>query len=119
MGRLPAGPFWGGMTSVEELRIPSRDFHGMGVRVLSQKTRLWSDFWMNAKSGVLAPGVEGSFEDGEGVFVAQEMEGDQGVLVRGVWDNISVTTCRWQQATSRDGGLNWSTNWTMDWVRTA
>jgi hypothetical protein len=108
----------GGMASVEELRIPARDFNGMGLRVLDRENQVWSDFWMNAKVGtLLAPGVKGYFQEGRGVFVAEEMDGNQAVLVRGVWDNISATTCRWQQSVSSDGGKHWQTNWSMDWVR--
>lgn len=107
-----------GMASVEELRIPARDFSGMGLRVLDREKCVWSDFWMNAKKGtLLTPGVEGYFQDGEGVFISEEFDGEHAVQVRGVWDNISPTTCRWQQATSNDGGETWRTNWAMDWER--
>ena len=109
-----------GTVSVEELRIPSRDFSGMGLRVLNKEKQAWTDFWVNAKKGILlAPGVEGNFQDGRGVFVSEEKDGQETIQVRGVWDNISATTCRWQQATSRDGGKHWETNWLMDWERMA
>lgn len=107
-----------GMVSVEELRIPARDFSGMGLRVLNKDKQVWSDFWMNTRNGILlTPGVEGAFHDGRGVFVSSQADGAQTILVRGVWDNISAVTCRWQQATSRDGGQSWQTNWEMDWQR--
>ena len=109
-----------GMASIEELRIPARNFSGMGLRLLDKDKQLWSDFWVNAKSGtLLAPGVEGYFQEGRGVFVSKDMDGEQAIQVRGTWDNISLTTCRWEQATSRDGGKSWQTDWLMDWVRTA
>ena len=108
----------GGAASIEELRIPSRDFHGMGLRLLNRERRVWSDFWMNAKSGVLlTPATEGYFDRGEGIFVAQELDGDQVTLVRGTWDQITPTSCRWHQATSRDGGAAWTPNWVMEWQR--
>ena len=109
-----------GIVSVEELRIPARDFSGMGLRVLNKEKQVWSDFWMNAKNGLLlTPGVEGGFKDGRGEFVASQADGEETILVRGVWDNISGAACRWQQATSRDGGQHWQTNWVMDWQRAA
>ena len=108
-----------GMISVEELRIPARDFSGMGLRVLNKEKQVWTDFWANAKRGVLTSGVEGGFHDGRGVFIEESMEGEQTVQTRGVWDNITATTCRWEQATSRDGGATWQTNWSMDWTRVA
>ncbi len=107
-----------GTVSVEELRIPARDFSGMGLRTLNKEKHAWSDVWMNAKNGILiTPGVEGYFENGEGVFITEERDGEQTILVRGAWDNISPATCRWQQATSSDGGKSWLTNWVMDWKR--
>src|SRR5262245_1362760 len=45
----------GGIASIEELRIPARDFAGLGLRLLDVKQRLWCDFWVNARSGVLTP----------------------------------------------------------------
>lgn len=111
-----------GTVSVEELRIPARNFSGMGLRLLDKQKQVWTDFWVNAKSGAfLAPGVEGGFQDGVGVFISQDVEGDRSVQTsvqtRGMWDNISATTCRWQQATSHDGGQSWQNNWSMEWTR--
>ena len=69
------------------------------------------------------PGMPGSFEEGgadarEGRSFADETD-EQGksMLVRGVWDRITATGCRWHQAVSRDGGRSWETHWLMDWRR--
>ena len=52
-----------GMASIEELRIPARNFSGMGLRTFDSKKQLWSDFWMDAQNGILlSPGVEGFFK---------------------------------------------------------
>lgn len=107
-----------GVGSVEELRIPARNFAGMGLRLLELDRKIWSDFWVNAKSGVLTtPGMTGLFQNGEGVFEADEMDGDQPIKVRGVWDRITPAGHRWHQAISHDSGKTWQVNWTMDWVR--
>ena len=34
----------GGIASIEELRIPARNFSGMGLRLLDSEKKLWSDF---------------------------------------------------------------------------
>lgn len=92
----------------------------MSLRLLNQKTQVWSDFWMNGKAGeLMVPGTMGYFDDGVGVFVSEELADGKPMLVRGMWDNISPSTCRWQQATSDDGGETWATNWVMDWTRAA
>lgn len=108
----------GGVGSVEELRIPERRFSGMGLRLLDVEKRVWSDFWVNSRSGVLTtPGATGVFENGVGTFLAEDVDGDRPIKVRGVWDRIRPKSCRWHQAISRDGGKVWEENWFMDWVR--
>lgn len=108
----------GGVGSVEELRVPSRNFSGMGLRLLDVKERLWSDFWVNAKSGVLtSPGQNGSFEDGVGLFSSEDEEGGRKMLYAGVWDRITARSCRWRQVASADGGRTWSHDWVMLWRR--
>lgn len=127
----PQGSFWdvfageatvhallGGICSVEELRIPARNFSGMGLRLLDVNKAQWSDFWVNAASGALgAQGLPGSFEGGAGIFQEASEEDGQPVLYRSVWDRITPTSCRWQQAASRDGGRTWVMDWSMDWTR--
>lgn len=107
-----------GVGSVEELRIPARNFSGMGLRLLDVEKRIWSDHWVNSRSGVLTvPGQTGIFRNGVGTFGADDMDGDTPVKVRGVWDRITPTSCRWYQGLSRDGGQTWRDTWFMDWKR--
>ena len=109
----------GGVAHIEELRIPARDFSGMGLRLLDQETRVWSDFWVNAKSGAMGgAGLTGGFVDGEGIFESRDAENGKTTIYRGVWDRIVPgKSHRWYQAASRDDGKTWDTNWTMDWQR--
>lgn len=106
-----------GVGSVEELRIPERGFSGMGLRLLDVERGQWADFWVNAKSGVLTPPTWGSFVDGVGTWDSAEDEGGQPVIVRGVWDRITPSSCRWFQAVSRDGGRSFNDTWVMHWAR--
>jgi hypothetical protein len=108
----------GGVAHVEELRIPARNFSGMGLRLLDVDKRVWVDHWVNARNGVLTlPGMTGGFAEGVGTFVAEDEHEGRPILVRGTWDRITPTGCRWHQATSSDGGRHWEGNWFMDWVR--
>lgn len=107
-----------GAGSVEDLRIPAKNFAGMGLRLLDQDRKVWTDFWVNARSGVLTtPGQTGGFVAGAGLFVSEDMEDGKKVMAIGVWDAIKPDSCRWRQATSRDGGKTWDQNWIMDWTR--
>ena len=108
-----------GAGSVEELRIPVKNFSGMGLRLLDVEKKIWVDHWVNAKSGVLTlPGSTGVFENGVDIFDGGDWE-DKGqkYLSRGVWDRITPTTCRWVQASSKDNGKTWQENWVMNWTR--
>jgi hypothetical protein len=108
----------GGIGSVEELRIPARDFSGMGLRLLDVKTQVWSDFWVNAKSGVLTtPGQIGSFENGVGIFSSDYEENGKPMTSAGIWDQITPRSCRWRQVTTADGGKTWDHNWIMHWTK--
>lgn len=118
-GAATVHPILAGVGSVEELRIPVRDFSGMGLRMLDVEKKIWSDHWVNAKSGVVtAPGVTGSFENGAGIFISDDEEDGKPVQWAGVWDRITPRSCRWRQAVSRDGGATWTQTWLMDWTRT-
>jgi len=107
-----------GIGSVEELRIPARGFSGMGLRLLDVQNRVWSDFWVNAKSGVLtSPGQTGSFEIGAGIFASDYEDNGRKMKSAGIWDQITPQSCRWRQVVSADGGKTWEHNWIMHWTR--
>lgn len=107
-----------GVAHVEELRIPARDFSGLGLRTLDAANGVWLDFWMNAKTGVPgATGTPGRFVDGVGNFDAAEFENGEPVIYRGSWDEITGESHRWRQGVSRDNGQTWAWNWVMQWTR--
>lgn len=110
----------GSVGSVEDLRIPARNFFGMGLRLLDMESRIWSDHFVNKTSGVVSvPGQQGGFADGVGTFTSEDMDGETRVIYRGVWDRITPISCRWFQGSSRDGGATWDDSWFMDWTRVA
>jgi hypothetical protein len=107
-----------GVAHVEELRIPARDFSGMGLRTLDVANGVWLDFWMNARTGVpAATGTPGRFIDGVGNFDAADVENGEPVIYRGSWDEITGDSHRWRQGVSRDGGQTWTWGWIMQWAR--
>eukprot|EP01036_Dinobryon_divergens_P052632 gene52632-70363_t len=104
----------GGAGSVEDLRIPARNFAGMGLRLLDREKHVWIDHWVNAKGGVLTlPGTAGGFVDGAGIFVSEDRDDGRVVIAKGVWDQITLTSCRWTQTMSHDGGKTWIEEWAM------
>ncbi|HOB94596.1 MAG TPA: hypothetical protein PK306_21830 [Aquabacterium sp.] len=107
-----------GAGSVEELRIPARNFHGLGLRLLDVSQQLWNDHWVNAASGVLAvPGLQGGFVDGTGLFPSVDEAQGRTTHSMGIWDRIAPGQCRWRQVFSTDGGQTWQHDWVMHWRR--
>jgi len=63
------------------------------------------------------PPAWGSFVAGVGTWDTDDKDGDTLVIYRGVWDQITPSSCRWFQAASRDGGKSWQESWVMHWTR--
>ena len=105
--------------SVEELRIPARQFSGLGLRLLDVERRVWNDHWVNARSGVLVlPATQGGFDGGVGLFPSSDTDAQgRTTQVLGIWDRIAPGQCRWRQVLSDDGGRSWQHDWVMHWRR--
>ncbi len=59
----------------------------------------------------------GRFDGGIGRFFGDDQHEGIPIRVRFVWDEITPTSARWQQAFSIDGGETWETNWVMRFQR--
>lgn len=108
-----------GNGSIEELRIPARNFSGLGIRLYDAAAGVWNDHWVNGQQRTVGTPQSGTFENGVGTFLSDEEDNGQPIKARGVWDRITPTSCRWYQSSSRDGGATWNDNWYMDWTRVA
>lgn len=108
----------GGICSVEELRIPVRNFYGMGLRLLDQEGKVWNDHWVNKNSGVVGvPGQLGGFVGGVGTWSSTWEQDGVTWTSEGIWDEITPTSTRWRQRVSPDGGATWEETWIMHWRR--
>lgn len=106
-----------GIGSIEELRKPDGSYLGMAVRVWLPELEKWADHWTSAVNGVVSAPQFGNFIDGEGVFISEEEADDVKWQHRGVWDQITLDSCRWHQSASKDDGKSWDWNWWMEWTR--
>lgn len=107
----------GGNASTEELRIPARNFGGLGVRLYDAERRAWKDSWVDGQQRVVGDPTYGTFENGAGTFIADDTQDGRPIKSRGIWDRITPTSCRWYSSLSRDGGATWEDQWTMAWTR--
>jgi hypothetical protein len=117
-----ARPYLGGIGNVDEMRAIFPDglpLIGMTVRIFDPSTRLWSLYWADSRSATLFPPVTGSFLNGVGEFLGQDVQDGVPVKVKFRWSEITPTSARWEQAMSADGGATWEWNWVMEFVRMA
>lgn len=106
-----------GNASIEELRIPARNFSGIGLRLYDAAAGVWNDHWINGQQRTVGGAMAGTFENGVGTFTSEETDNGVTTRARGVWDRITPTSCRWRQGVSRDAGATWEDTWFMDWTR--
>ena len=100
------------------LEFPQGPYRAASLRAFDPRTRLWAIWWLDARmSDRLSVPVRGGFDDGVGVFLADDTFEGRPIRVRYVWSDITPIAARWQQAFSPDGGASWETNWIMDFAR--
>ena len=121
MEKLP-----GGIGNVDTFLAPywRPGWMGMTIRIFNGETGLWSLYWLNSKNGgidsatgALTPPVVGKFENGVGIFEANDVIEGRALRVRYTWYDISADEAKWMQAFSFDGGKTWKPNWTMTETR--
>jgi hypothetical protein len=100
------------------LELPGGPYRAVTLRSFDPMTGQWAIWWLDARHPhQLDQPMVGTFSAGVGTFYADEQVDGRPVRVRFLWSDASVTSCRWQQAFSLDGGKTWETNWTMDFTR--
>lgn len=91
---------------------------GYSVKAFEPTTGQWAIIWLDNRNPLDFRPLLGTFEGGVGTFF-QVIETSDGhpLHVRYIWDELTGTTARWQQAFSFDGGKHWETNWVMTFTR--
>jgi len=111
----------GGRGNVDDnvLELPGDPYRAVTLRTFDAATGEWSIWWVDGRSprGPLDPPLRGRFENGVGVFYADDTFDGRPIRVRFIWSRITPTSCHWEQAYSPDGGKSWETNWEMDFAR--
>jgi len=99
--------------------VPGGEYRGVGFRAYDPQTGLWSSWWLDGRHPIddLDPPVHGRFENGVGVFEADDTLRGKPVRVRVTWSHITPTSAHWEQAFSADGGKTWETNWVSEFSR--
>ena len=111
----------GGSAVVDDnlISLPGHLYHALNIRAYDAKTQLWSTWWLDGRASTvpLEPAVRGRFEEGVGLFYADDTFKQRPIRVRYVYSNITPKSVHWEQAFSADGGHSWEVNWIMDFER--
>ena len=106
-------------TDENVFKVPGGEYQGVTLRAYDPKSGQWAIWWLDGRDpfGQLDPPVKGHFENGVGLFYAEDTLRGKPVRVRFTWSKITPTSAHWEQAFSGDGGKTWETNWITDFQR--
>jgi hypothetical protein len=92
---------------------------GLSLRLYNPQSHQWSLNFANRRVGSLSVPTVGEFRNGRGEFFDQETFNGRTILVRNVFSDITLKSCRFEQAFSDDGGKTWEANWIATDTRAA
>lgn len=110
----------GGFGNLEDnlLDLPDGAYRAVAMRSFDPATAQWAIWWLDGRRPhQLDVPVVGQFENGIGLFFADDTLDGVPIKVRFMWSSLDADNARWEQAFSSDAGHTWETNWTMDFVR--
>ncbi len=91
----------GGAGNVDDnvLETPGGTYRGVGVRAFDPASGLWSIWWLDLRFPTkMDVPVRGTFRDGVGTFVADDMFEGRPIRMRFMWSRITTTSAHWEQA---------------------
>lgn len=110
----------GGLGNVDDniLELPEGAYRALTLRSFNRETQQWAIWWLDSRHPwTLDVPVKGGFENGVGLFYADDELNGQLIKVRFRWSMPAPEQPRWEQAFSPDAGETWETNWVMDFIR--
>ncbi|CAH9056868.1 hypothetical protein PSECIP111951_01547 [Pseudoalteromonas holothuriae] len=110
----------GGFGNLENvyLEFPDASYRAVTLRSFNAETNSWSIWWLDSRfPDTLDVSVVGSFNEGVGLFYADDILNEVRIKVRFMWDSLVPSKPRWEQAFSKDNGKTWETNWTMEFLK--
>jgi hypothetical protein len=118
-GSSAAQKILGGTGNMDDyiLELPGQPYRAVALRMYDRAKDQGLIWWFDGrKPGYLDPPLAGRFQNGVGIFYADDTFEGKPIRVRFRWTHLSEKP-HWEQAFSSDGGETWETNWTMDFAR--
>ncbi len=108
-GTVTVRKVWGGRASLEEIEVdgPSGHWEGMNLFLYNPEAHQWSQFYSNARAGMIGAPFVGDFRNGRGELISTDTLDNRAVLVRAVWSDITANTHDYSEYYSNDGGATW------------
>jgi hypothetical protein len=100
----------GANTGTIEADGPAGHLEIFTIRLYDPASHQWSISFTNPGAGVMSPALTGGFKSGRAEFYDQEPYQGREILVRFTISDITVNSCRFEQAFSDDGGKEWEVN---------
>jgi hypothetical protein len=119
-GRTTTQKILQGFGNVEDnvLGFPEGEVRAAALRSFDSQKRTWAIWWLDGRAPhALDVPVVGGFSARQGVFHADDTLEGRPIKIRFIWKVNPGANPAWEQAFSSDGGLNWETNWTMEFER--
>jgi hypothetical protein len=112
-GTSKISKIWNGRANLVELEVdgPTGHLEGLSLRLYNPQSHQWSLNFANSAQGTMSIPTIGEFKNGRGEFYDQETFNNRTILVRNVFEDITATSYRFEQAFSDDGGKTWEVNW--------
>lgn len=119
-GNTSVSKILGGAGNIDDnlLEMPGAAYRAATLRSYDTEKDLWSIWWLDGRYPTqLDVPMQGRFANSIGEFYADDTFAGQAIRVRFLWSMPVPDQPRWEQAFSIDGGINWETNWVMDFQR--
>lgn len=113
-------PVLGGFSNVgnNTFHAPGGTYHGVSLRNYDHDSRQWLSRWVDGRNPTqIGSPMRGTFKDGVGTFIGDDVSGGKSIKVRSQWSRITRVSARWEQASSIDDGRTWETNWVSELAR--
>ncbi len=116
-GASTCQPIFNGAGNTEEIIFPTLGSRGFTLRLFDVERKEWSIYWASSRTGLLYPPVVGTFAGGRGDFYGDDTHDGKPIKAHFIWSDITLTSARWEQEFSADGGQTWESNWIMEFTR--
>ena len=97
--------------------VDGKLYEGMPTRLYDSKIGKWRIYWLDNVDHRMEPAVIGQFNNGEGLFIGDDILRGEPIKVKFTWTKITPVSARWDQAFSDDDGKTWELNSIMEFKR--